>query len=397
VKISLFLFIIFLFVTCGVAIPQKSTPGTLPKAEGGIMDLSAYDFVKGDLIKLDGEWEFYWDRLLGPGDFRKTDARAARYGAVPLYWTEYRDAQLPARGGATYRLRIKTSGVREALSIQMPEIFTEFKLWINGRVMDAHGSFTGNAVRFLKPDLCTFLNDSGTIEIILQIRNYAHSNAGIGQSFLLGSPERVSRNRLSSLLLEMILISICIFASIYHIIMFAFRREERDILYFALFTLALALRTMMTGNTFVMQIFPDLPFEIGSRVATAVIPACVITFLMFTYHFFSEPEPRSVMRALLGLHLLYVLLVFVTPTFFYSTVFAYYLIVIIITGLYVWGIAIASMIRGNWYAVIFLIGFAFVFITLVFRFHHRPFSPARHTVFKRAQGRQTNVKKAAVA
>ena len=43
---------------------------TLYFTEGKI-DLSKTDFSKDGIINLDGEWEFYWNQLLGPNDFNQ--------------------------------------------------------------------------------------------------------------------------------------------------------------------------------------------------------------------------------------------------------------------------------------------------------------------------------------
>ncbi len=361
-KIPILLVLLCLTLACDSTQPAETTRPPTHGAIQGIIDLAAFDFSKDGTVRLDGEWEFYWNRFLSPEDFRLGRSGPASYGAVPLYWTEYKTGRLPSVGRATYRVLIKTNGAREILQISTPEIFTEFKLWINGKVMDAHGIFTGRPARFLKPEVYTFSSDSKTIEIVLQIRNIAHRNAGIGQSFVLGSPERVTGKHQSSLIIEMTLAAICIFAWIYHTIMFAFRRKDRDILYFGMFSIVVALRTIMTGNTFIMQIFPNMPFEVGSRIATAVIPLSVITFFAFAYHFFSRPKPLFMWRALTGLSILYILLVFSVPTLYYSTVFSYYLLVIVASAVFVCAMAVTEIARGNRYAIIFLAGFAFVFI-----------------------------------
>ncbi len=331
-------------------------------SRGGVMDLSGFDFSRGGVVALDGEWEFYWGRLIEPDAFRSGTVLPERFGRVPLYWTDYHGLNLPSRGMATYRLTVRTGGSRELLSIQTPEIFTEYRLWINGRIIDAHGSFAGGPVRFLKPDVFTFSSDSGVVEIVLQVRNYAHGNAGIGQSFLLGRPEVLARKHMASVITEMILTAICVFAGIYHTIIFAFRHRERDLLYFGLFCLVIAARTMSTGNTYMMQLFPDMTFGTGSRIATAVIPLSVVCFLLFSYHFFVDTMPKLPTRVLTGLNMMYIMLVFVTSTFFYSTVYTWYLLVIVASSVFIIGTAIVSIVRGNRYAIIFLAGFSFIFI-----------------------------------
>ena len=41
-----------------------------PAAKAGVLDLSGWDFEKNGMVRLGGEWEFYWHRLL-TDDLRK--------------------------------------------------------------------------------------------------------------------------------------------------------------------------------------------------------------------------------------------------------------------------------------------------------------------------------------
>ncbi len=333
-----------------------------PRAVQGVIDCTGVDFTDMDTVKLDGQWEFYWGKLLSPGDFKTASPSMAGYGEVPLFWTHYRDGHFPPRGEATYRLRVSLKSPGMVLSLKTPELFSEHRLWIDGKIVDAHGAFTKGPVRFLKPDVFTFQTGSDTVEIVLEMRNRSHGNAGVGQSFTLGRPEAVARKHMASVIMEIILAAVCVFAGIYHTIMFAFRRQERDLLYFGLFCLVIALRTMSTGNSYMMQLFPNMPFEVGSRIATAVIPLSVMSFLLFSYHFFVDIMPRRIMQTVLAFNAAYLALVFTTSTFFYASVFSWYLLLVLASFLFVFGVAVAAIVRGNRYALIYLLGFSFIFL-----------------------------------
>lgn len=111
------------------------------RVEEGVMDLSYRDLQKEGNIKLDGNWEFYWDQLIQPGSFFQLDKYLTGYYPLPLYWTKYTDLNLPAKGFATYRIRINVDETYKSLSIKTPEIYTEYRLWINGEIIDSYGSF----------------------------------------------------------------------------------------------------------------------------------------------------------------------------------------------------------------------------------------------------------------
>lgn len=329
--------------------------------EGGILDLTSHDFQADGPVKLDGRWEFFWNRLIEPGS-REWSEISPDHGfqPVPLFWTAYPDRRFPSVGYGTYRLIIKTSGKDKNLAVKTPEIFSEYRLWINGVLMDQHGTIAGTGIRFLKPAVYAFHAESQIIEIVLQVKNSSHGNAGIGQSFTFGTDSRIYREYIFSISLEIILIAVCLFAGLYHTIIYIFRREEKELLYFGLFCIVIAVRTLCTGNTLISHLYPGLPFGVGSRIATAVIPLSVLTFQAFSYYFFRNIVPRLPFIILNAAHMIYFLLIFTTTTLFYSTAFTYYLLAILASLVFVVGINIYAIIKRTPYSRLFFTGFLFV-------------------------------------
>lgn len=81
-------FILYLLITVG-ALASASHCGNsgskkIPKAEKGVIDLRDWDFEKDGVLKLDGEWEFYWNRFLKSGQFETADSRI--FMDIPSVW-----------------------------------------------------------------------------------------------------------------------------------------------------------------------------------------------------------------------------------------------------------------------------------------------------------------------
>lgn len=153
------------------AVPQDNI-----RSDGnGILDLTEHDFSVDGTVKLNCKWEFFWNRLIEPGS-KEWNETASDHGfySVPLFWTAYPGHSFPSVGYGTYRLIIKTNGKYQNLALKTPEIFTEYRLWINGKIMDQHGTIAKTKTRFLKPAVYTFYTDSKKIEIVLQIKNSLH-------------------------------------------------------------------------------------------------------------------------------------------------------------------------------------------------------------------------------
>ncbi|MDD3168452.1 MAG: 7TM diverse intracellular signaling domain-containing protein, partial [Eubacteriales bacterium] len=263
---------------------------------------------------------------------------------------------LPSKGEATYRLVIDTAREEELLGISIPELYTEYALYINGQLLVGNGELGSTAFRFLDPDAFMFEPGSDRIEIVLQIRNTSHVNAGIGQSLVLGTPDRIFWKDAVEAAVDLILAGICLFAGMYHFVLFLYRRKDYKLLCFTAFCVAVAVRGLLSNATYIMDFFPELPFVIGSRIVTVSIPVLTASMLLYVYFIFRENLSKWIVRILVSVNVLYVFVVLLTEPYVYSTVFVWYLAVPMITcaiGLYV---GVLSMGGKSREAVLFLVG-----------------------------------------
>jgi len=328
--------------------------------ENGKLDLADWDFEEDGNVKLDGDWEFYWDQIIMPEEFAKGSPQMTGTYPVPVYWTKYAGLNLPSQGNATYRLVIDSASEAELLGISTPELYTEYALYINGQLIVGNGDLGDTTFRFLNPDVFVFEPGSERIEIVLQIHNHSHVNAGIGQSFMLGTTDRIFRKDIVEAAIDLILVGICLFAGTYHFVLFMYRRKDYKLLCFTIFCVAVAVRGLISNVTYIMDFFPDLPFVIGSRAVTETIPILTVSMLLYVYFMFREYILKWLVQALTAVSVIYIFIVAFTDPYIYSSIFFLYLIVsmiVCIIGLYVAVLAIRERSRE---AVLYLAGTLFI-------------------------------------
>lgn len=109
-----------------------------PKAKAGIINLTKLQ-LEQDTVPLDGQWEFYWNRLLEPGE--SISGSAARYINVPSSWNKYTSNKRTSFGDGygTYRLRFVISEDTR-LALKIPRLRTAYKLWVNGELISSAGT-----------------------------------------------------------------------------------------------------------------------------------------------------------------------------------------------------------------------------------------------------------------
>lgn len=288
---------IFLMASARHAPAEKSGP---PRAVRGVMDLRHYDFDRMNPILLDGEWEFYWERLLEPNAFGKGGAcPAAEYFEVPGVWngrTSPAGGRIGGDGFATFRLRILTGGPGGIRTLKIPVMATSYSLFVNGRHIASNGAVTQSArttrPRY-NPTTVSFEPAGETIELVLHIANYSSDKGGPWNSILLGSEQNVMKKRDQRLLYEYTLLGGLIVMGLYHLGLFLLRRNERSPLYFGAFCLLIALRITLTGEFILVRYFPDIDWEFEMKLEFLTIYIGLPVFALFIQSLFPKEMPKQ--------------------------------------------------------------------------------------------------------
>lgn len=323
----------------------------------GVLDLSGWDREQVPLLALDGDWAFHWDRWVGPEEFSRDGGPAPDgYVSVPGYWTLYGEPAYPPVGRATYRLMVENVPAGENLAIRLPEVYTEYALWADGELLLAHGVFANEPPRYLRPVVLTIPGNSGSMELVLQIQNERHAHGGIGQSLVLGEAGTLYGRRAQALVGEIVLVTVCVAAALYHGALYLFRREEKKLLYFALFSLLVGFRGLLSNETYLLELFPAITFAAGSRVLTILIPLIIVTSLLHFRATFPREMPAGPCRILLASSVGYLVVVLGMPSFWYSLLFTPYLLVVGASSLLIAGVVVRAFLHGDRTAAVFLAG-----------------------------------------
>lgn len=144
---------IFFFILLSLFTSTLYAKGTSPTAIKGILDLREIKDTDHFIIKLNGEWEFYWKKMLHPYDFMSGNYKPDYYGNVPSYWTDYpRESVKTDRFGyATYLLTVLLpKGFHKALAIDLPVFDSSYDIYLDGKYFGGNGT-PGKSVEETKP------------------------------------------------------------------------------------------------------------------------------------------------------------------------------------------------------------------------------------------------------
>jgi len=263
-------------------------------ASKGILDLSQIDFSGTHIVPVQGEWEFYWDRLLTPGDFAPGKAPPVPTGllTLPGSWKGYRlhDQTLGGLGQATFRLRLMT-GKSQDLALRLDDIPLAYRLWANGKLV-AQSGVPGISPETEQPRRSVAianLEASGQpVELLLQISNHSFRKGGVPGAMLLASPTTLQASQIRTWGAALFFAGSLLLMGCHHIILYFWRRKEISTLYFGIYCLLLVGYTCCSNTTdWVITLFTDnispISLERFSMSCYLVSGCCLYRFFKNLY------------------------------------------------------------------------------------------------------------------
>ncbi|QIB68987.1 GHKL domain-containing protein [Aminipila butyrica] len=162
-----------------------------PKAKDGILTLENEVFVQQPVLFLVDGWEYYGNQLLTPADFDHNPPVPdqylfiGRFGGFEMYGGS-------PHGCASYRLTIKLPEQVDSYLLELPEIFSAYRLYINGRPARQMGEPEPEGYRSETGNRTVSIEAGGNLEILFAVADYSHLYSGMVYPPAFGQPDAVS-------------------------------------------------------------------------------------------------------------------------------------------------------------------------------------------------------------
>ena len=360
-----------LILAVAISSCNKDTRTSQPTALKGELDASSWDFDKNGSIPLNGEWEFYWGRLVTPADFESGAAGTiSGYLTVPGKWNGFKSegTEVGNRGYATYRLKVAVGGGEKMMALHTFDMGTAFRIFADGREIYANGSVGESEEtshpRFM-PGVALFPAQGGTVEFIVQVSNYHHRDGGIWYPIEIGNEKDVRTAHVRSGAADALLAGILIIMGIYYAILFLLYRRDRAPLFFGILCLFMGFRNFVVSERLLVMAYPWLPFELVSKLDYVSVILGTVAFCYFLRELYPGEFSRWVLYAYSGISALFILIVLVTGSIHYSRLMPYYQICILAVIAYGTAVFILAGFRRRENAFIFLCGWLALILATV--------------------------------
>ncbi len=280
-----------ILLTANICLPVFGTP-----AEEGTLSVNPAELVKN--IPLKGEWNFQWQQFCDPDAPIEAGTRLS----VPGNWAA--DESFSAEGFGTYQLVLTGLSEGEIYALYVPEMISAFRLFINGREYASNGipgKTRADTTPFFSPETVEFISNGKKDLLTIWVSNFDYRKSGVWRNLYLGHPDTIQDMRQKKMLLDMFLIGLLLFVSIYHVSLYLFRKKEKAQLYFGLICLVMAIRILSTGEQLLSYTLPGIPWEIARKMEFSPFFLVAALLPLFLQTLFPVETNRKIIRLILGI------------------------------------------------------------------------------------------------
>jgi len=163
-----------------------------PRAAGGVLQLDVQTLKQYPIVFLIDGWEYYGGVLLSPEDFQE-GITPDQYVFIGQYGGfEAGNSGASPHGSASYRLTIELPDELQTYMLELPEIFSAYRVYINGKLMMQMGDPDPQSYRPETGNRTVSIEAEGRIEILIAVSDFSHLYSGMVYPPAFGEPQAVS-------------------------------------------------------------------------------------------------------------------------------------------------------------------------------------------------------------
>jgi hypothetical protein len=235
-----------------------------PEFVNGSVEIGARTLAEHPVIFLTDGWAYYGGRLLSPRDFDGTHPLApdayiyiGQYGGF-----EAGTADGAPHGSATYRLLIDLPNEQNTYMLELPEIFSAYRAYVNGDLLVQTGEPDPTRYRPETLNTAAVFSAAGRLEIVIAVSDFSHLYSGMVYPPAFGLPQAVSRLLFSRFLFRASFCAAALIIGLLSVLAGVMSRRVRSALVYGLLCLSfVGYIAYPLVKTFVRGYYPFYAFE----------------------------------------------------------------------------------------------------------------------------------------
>ncbi len=316
-----------------------------------LLDARQWDFSKR--LPLKGNWAFVENKILSPQELERETFYS--YILFPALWNDHRDDR-KGLGCATYALKVLVPDTLKTLALEIPQLYSSYKLWVNGNLIASAGTVgvdKETAVPQWIYQKISFPNQQDTLQIVLQISNFSHYKGGAKDPIYLGTPAIINNHFNWAVGSNVSGAIIVLIEGIMFLLLYKQKRKP-VILYFSLLCITWSLRSVFSNLYPLVLILPDINWELLVKIEYITLFFIAIWASLFFNYLFKDISNVIFTYLPITLNIFFIVFTLLTPALIFSQWLSLYLGVVALVILYSASLIVRSLIMervGSWFLI----------------------------------------------
>ena len=370
IKRPLYAVMLLLFYSI-TALGSASYKSTQPVAQNGIIDLRKQSFT--DALELSGQWNFYWHQLIDPQKHIPPKSELINF---PFFWNNYKKngKELPAFGYASYQLTILLPKNTKPLRVSMPDVYSAYRLFLNGKQVAENGAVSTTPKKFVPYWGYRAFDipiDTDTLNLLLQISNFAHSNGGIKKPLIIQQRDIMVLDRQRGEAVDLMLTGCVFMGGLFFLGLYLFGNRDKAVLLFSLYSIVYCYRIMGTDNYVLHTIMPNVSWYITTRLEYMSLFISIGLFGLYTRYLCPDDTNKWIIRIICSICFLFAIISLLLPPLYFTQLINPFLLITVYCLIYIPYVYIISYKKrrpGSAYALYSSISLMCVFAISLFHY-----------------------------
>jgi signal transduction histidine kinase/ActR/RegA family two-component response regulator len=287
-------------------------------------DARQHNFSASSFV-LNGQWQFVWQ------DFVMPEALLQRYTAnvkFPERWNE--QGEYPAKGYATYAATVYLPKDHLSLGIDLPDVYTSYRLYINGALFFANGepgTTEATTVPRWHPVVLPLPENVDSLHLVFHVANFHHSKGGPYKPIAIGDFETLSKSRKRDTSLDLLMSGALLMGGLFFFGLYLFGKYDRAMLFFSLYCLAYSYRPVGSRLYVLHDIFPELSWFLTTRLEYFSLFAGIGFFAVYTLFIYPKDVNRNILQPLATVCFALAAATWLVPTYYITMTLNPFLVV----------------------------------------------------------------------
>lgn len=259
--------------------------------------------LKTRVVSLDGQWEFYHNKLIHSAYEFSEDANIFKridpdfFIPVPSFWEDSlpidENGKKNSFGIGSYRLLIAGLKPNFNYALMMRESPSTSSRWfINEKEAFRTGILNEDYTKAKPQAVPCFVeftsNENGVAELIIQVANGIHRKGGLWDSVLLAEESCLYKFFVTQSGISFSIFGVIIFLAFFNIILYFLSPKNKYSLWLFLFSLAIASRIPIAGFSILTLTFPNFPYGLQLKLEYMALWLAPSTFFFMLESDFKE-------------------------------------------------------------------------------------------------------------